>query len=159
MCMVDIWRADSMGGGRPKRSVHGTVFREHMPRQWLSPIRRSRMRLRRQQQRVRTVCQIRPLPSGHRVLRRTHLAPTAQQDNRPAAVVPVHQQRQWRLRRRQRPYERQFLISFTIFSNVSFGIAPICIVGLPLTGMNRKVGMLCMPNVWASSCSLSMSTL
>ena len=45
------------------------------------------------------------------------------------------------------------------FSKSSFCMAPICTMGLPLTGMKRKVGMLCMPNVWASSFSLSTSIL
>lgn len=66
--------------------------------------------------------------------------------NKTIALQPsfqyINNDKQWRLRRALCPYERQFLISFTIFSNVSLGIAPICIVGLPLTGMNRNVGML-----------------
>lgn len=38
-------------------------------------------------------------------------------------------------------------------------MAPICAVGWPFMGMKRKVGMLRIPNIWASSRSWSMSTL
>ena len=51
------------------------------------------------------------------------------------------------------------MTDFIRASKSAFCMAPVWAVGLPLMGMKRKVGMLCMPNVSASSRSLSMFTL
>jgi hypothetical protein len=43
--------------------------------------------------------------------------------------------------------------------NTFFGKEPGCIIGMPVCGMNKKVGMLWMPKTAASSCSTSVFTL
>lgn len=58
--------------------------------------------------------------------------------------------------------ETSFLFNNSVLiisSKSAICMAPICIVGCPNKGMNKNVGMLCMPNSCASSRSWSISTL